>query len=311
MSETADSCGIILLGLPRSGTTLLRRILNAHPRIACSAETFLLRATARFFDSDTVTDGIDYGVVGGLKSAGFAEEEIRDRVRQLAFAFFDEIAERQGKPRWAAKTAVDSFYLPEIEKLYSKDAKFICLTRHALDTALSLYDLSEANEIYIKELHDYIVRFPRPLEAYAHAWCDVTGGLLDFANRNSANTMLVRYEDLVDDPLALCESIFEFLDEAWDPEILTRALATENVDGLGDWKIYGRPKIDRSSVGRWETLRPDVISRLGLIVNSRLTDCGYDAVPVAPLPDHDKAMHRYELTMRLNRARANPDDPDD
>lgn len=311
MTEATDNCGIILLGLPRSGTTLLKRILDAHPRIACGAETFLLRATARFFDSDTVTDGIDYGVVGGLRSAGFSEEQLRDRVRELAFAFFEEIAAKQGKPRWAAKTAVDSFYLPEIEKLYSTHAKFICVTRHALDTALSLHDLSEANEIYIKELHDYIARFPRPLEAYAHAWCEVTDGLLQFANRNRSNSMLVRYEDLVSDPSAVCESIFGFLGEAWNPEILDRALATDSVDGIGDWKIYSRPRIDNSSVGRWKALRQDTVSRLGSIVNPLLADCGYDPVAVAELPDHDQAMRRYELTLRLHRARSNRGDADD
>lgn len=311
MTGATDNCGIILLGLPRSGTTLLKRILNAHPRIACGAETFLLRATARFFESDTVTDGIDYGVVGGLSSAGISEGQIRDRVRELAFAFFEEIAVNQGKPRWAAKTAVDSFYLREIEELYGAHAKFICVTRHALDAALSLHDLTEANEIYIKELHDYISRFPRPLEAYSHAWCDVTRGLLNFANRNSSNTMLVRYEDLVSDPTTVCESIFGFLGEAWGPEVLERALATENVDGLGDWKIYSRPKIDESSVGRWKTLRQDTVSRLGPIVNSLLADCGYDPVTVAALPDHDQAMRRYQLTMRLHRARSEPDGSED
>lgn len=311
MSETADNRGIIMLGMPRSGTTLLRRILNAHSRIACGGETFLLRATARFFDSDTINDGIDYGVIGGLMSAGFSEDEIRDRVRTLAFAFLDEMAARQGKPRWAAKTAVDSFYIPGIEKLYAQDAKFICVTRHALDTVLSLSDLCDANEVYIKELHDYIVRFQRPLEAYAHAWCDVTGELLDFAERNSSNTLLLRYEDLVNDPLTVCQHVFGFLDETWEAEILERALATENVDGLGDWKIYSRPKIDGGSVDRWKALRPDVVSRLGAIVNARLTDCGYEAVPVAPLPDHERAMHRYEMTLRFKRARTNPDDVDD
>ncbi|MCA9663328.1 MAG: sulfotransferase, partial [Myxococcales bacterium] len=34
------SPGIIVLGAPRSGTTLLRRLLDAHPNIACPPETY-------------------------------------------------------------------------------------------------------------------------------------------------------------------------------------------------------------------------------------------------------------------------------
>lgn len=311
MADVPDNSGIILLGLPRSGTTLLRRILNVHPRIACSGETFLLRGTARFLASDTVTDGIDYGVIGGLKSAGFSEAEILDRVRNLAFSFFEEIAAKRGKSRWASKTAVDSFYLPEIEKLYASHARFICVTRHALDAALSLHDLSEANEIHIKELHEYVAKFPRPLEAYAHAWRDVTGMLLDFAQRNYHTSTLIRYEDLVSDPQRVCKDLFGFLGEKWDSEILDHALADDVVEGLGDWKIHGRSTIDSSSVDRWKTLRGDVVSRLGPIVNPLLVECGYDPVPVVTLPDHDEAMRRYELRMRLTRAQSMTDDPDD
>lgn len=310
MTAAVDNRGIILLGMPRSGTTLLKHILNAHPRIACGAETFLLRATARFFSSDTVTDGIDYGVIGGLTSAGFSEDSIRERVRGLAFDFLEEIAAREGKPRWAAKTAVDSFYLPEIEKLYGAHARFILVTRHALDAALSLEDLTAANETYIAELHEYISRFPRPLEAYAHAWCDVTQGLLDFAARNSADALLLRYEDLVDDPSTVCERLFQFLGEDWDPTLLERAMTPASIEGIGDWKIHSRPTIDATSVGRWKTLREDIVSRLGTIVNPVLTACDYDAVPVAPLPDHDRAMRRYEMTLRMQQARANPDPKD-
>ena len=41
--------GIVVLGVPRSGTTLLRRLLQAHPHIACPPETNLLSAASRFF----------------------------------------------------------------------------------------------------------------------------------------------------------------------------------------------------------------------------------------------------------------------
>lgn len=307
MVNLADNCGIIVLGLPRSGTTLLRRILNAHPRIACGGETFLLRATAQFFESDTITNGIDYGVAGGLNAAGFSEQEIRKRVRQLAFSFLDEIAVRQGKPRWATKTAVDSFYVSEIEKLYGGHAQFICVIRHGLDTAMSLRELCEANEVYIKELHEYIKRFRRPLHAFVQAWKVVTSQLLDFSDRNRENTLLVRYEDLVDDPVACCDDIFAFLGEDRDSEILQRAMSDDDVQGLGDWKTYDRKTINSESVGRWKSLRPDIVSRLGPMINPLLAECAYEPVPVKSLPNYDQAMHQYEVSMRFNLARSKDD----
>lgn len=296
--------GIIVLGLPRSGTTLVRRILDAHPSISCSGETFLLRATARFFLSDTIVDGIDYGVVGGLDAAGIGEDDIRGRVRNLAFSILEEIAAKDGKPRWASKTAVDAFHLDEIERLYGEHAQFVCVIRHGADVACSLKDLCDANEVIIDELRSYVQQHPRPLQAFAHAWAETTDRILDFSDRHKARVVVIRYEDLVADPGRTVEELFRFLGESVQEGLLQRALDSDQVRGLGDWKTYERATIDSSSVGRWKNLRQDTLSRLGAVINPALERCGYEPLPVSPLPGHAEAMHRYELSMRYQAARS-------
>ena len=303
--------GIVVLGLPRSGTTLLRRVLNAHPSIACGGETFLLRATAQFLEGDSIVDGIDYGVIGGLQSAGFSTDEILTRLRTLAFSFLQDYAENRGKPRWASKTAVDSFYVAELDELYGDHVKFICLLRQGLDSVCSLGDLCDANEVFIKELHKYIVRYSRPAEAFAHAWCDVTADLLDLSHRRPETTLLCRYEDLASAPEKTLTEILDFLGEDFDEDLISRAMSGERVQGLGDWKTYARAGIDTTSIDRWKSLRPDVVSRLGQIMNPLLERCGYERVPVEPLPEHGEAIRRYELSMMFNAVRATGDVDED
>jgi protein-tyrosine sulfotransferase len=301
MSSTNE--GIVILGVPRSGTTLLRRLLNAHENIVSPGETFLLTAAARFLRGDTIVDGIDYGVVGGLKAAGFEEKDVLDRLRTLVFGFLDDIVERSGKKRWAAKTAIDGFYAEEIERLCKGRTKFVILIRHGLDTALSLRDLCDANETYIRELHEYIVRYPRPLEAFAHAWADVTGRLLDIASR-SADTMTIRYEDLVNDAERTMSAIAAGLDEQWGDSLIERALNEYAVAGLGDWKTYSRTGIDSSSVGRWKELSDFLLVRLGPIVNPVLERAGYEPVELPAAGSSDEAMRRFEISMMLNATRS-------
>jgi hypothetical protein len=304
LNEPVAKQGIVILGVPRSGTTLLRRIINAHPGITCSGETFLLRATARFLESDSVADGIDYGVLGGLEAAGFERQDVLERLRQLAFGFLDQIAGTAGKPRWANKTAIDSFYVEQLEEIYGGHVKFICMLRHGLDTVCSLHDLCEANQTYIAELHRYIVRHRAPLDAFAHAWSDVTTTLLDLVDRRPEEATILRYEDLVRSPHETLESLFEFLEEKYESDLLDQAFRENRVQGLGDWKTYGMQDIEKSSVSRYQTLSSATISRLGEIVNATLQSAGYEPVPVEPQPNSAEAMRRYELQMTFKVSQA-------
>src|SRR4029453_3552117 len=95
--------GIIVLGMPRSGTTLLRRILDGHPAICAPGETFLFRAASRFLEREEIAFGIAVGGCGGLSPVGFSDERIVGDVRRPAFGFHEEMAQRAGKRRWAAK----------------------------------------------------------------------------------------------------------------------------------------------------------------------------------------------------------------
>ena len=303
----ASKEGVILLGLPRSGTTLLRRLLNWHPEVHCGGETFLLTSAARFLRADRIVDGIDYGVLGGLQAAGIPRDAVLGGLRQFVTGFFERLAAGAGKPRWASKTAIDSFYAPEIEMLFAEHARFVCLIRHGLDAALSLKDLCDANETYIRELHAYVVRYPRPLEAFAHAWKDVTASLLDLAERLPRSTLVVRYEDLVRDPIPTLDRIVAFLGLAPGHNLL-EALSRDAPSGLGDWKTYGKAGIDPASVGRAAALPAATAALLAPIVNPVLERAGYDRVAQGVQPTPDQAMRRHEMAMSVQaqRSRAAP-----
>lgn len=296
--------GIIILGCPRSGTTLLRRLLDAHPNIAAPGETYLLTACARFLHSDRAVDGMDVGVLSGLGYAGFAGNEVLDRLREFAFAFRREHAARENKTRWAEKTAVDAFHIEAIDRLCGNHAKFVCLTRHGLDVARSMMDWCEKSQVYFADLHRYIQRYPRPLEAFCHAWVDVTAAMRRFIVEHSDNTIAVRYEDLVTDPESELSRIMDFLGEPWEPELLLRALSQPESKGFSDWKTFARSSIDAASVGRWRQWSPATIADLAPIVNPTLLQCGYDAVEVEAGGGDLAARRRYELGLLFHAMKA-------
>ena len=293
--------GIIVMGAPRSGTTLLRRILNAHPDVACPGETNLLAACGRFLRSETIAEGVDVGVLSGLEFAGFGEDEVLKALREFAFGFHREYARRQHKSRWASKTAFDVFYWDVIERLCGRDAYFISIQRHGLDVACSLKELCDANGIYLRELHDYIQRYPRPLEAFSHAWVDISVATLAFVEHHPDNALLIRYEDLVADPESVTKTIARFVKLDWRPDWIAGVMQAPEHIGLGDWKTYAKDTIDAGSVGRWRSLSAHTISMMGRICNPVLEASGYPPVEVQAERSTQEARRRYQLGLRMGR----------
>lgn len=298
--HAAPPSGIVILGPPRSGTTLLRRILDAHPRIASPPETYLLSAAARFLHEERFASGLRIGVLSGLAFAGFGEGEVLERLRGFVLGFLDDHARARGKPRWAEKTAFDAFHLEAIARLCEGHVRFVCIQRHGLDVVCSLAELVDKTGGYVHELHEYLRRDPEPLMALARAWVDTAERVADLVERDPLAIDL-RYEALVRTPEAVVRTLLEHLDEPWDDELLARAMTEPGELGFGDWKTYGRASIDATSVDRWKGLPSATVSRLAALCNPTLVRLGYAAVEVGEDVSDEDARHRYAMGLRLQQ----------
>lgn len=305
MSQSAARPGIVVLGPPRSGTTLLRRILDAHSAIACPPETYVLSGAARFLHEEQFAQGLRIGVTHGLAFAGFDEADVLTRLRSMAFSFLDDYRARQGKARWAHKTAFDAFHVPAIRRVCDGHVRYVTVQRHGLDVACSLADLVDRTGGYVDELHRYLQREPEPLVAFAQAWADCSGSIAGVSALEGSHH--IRYEDLVADPVAVSRRLFEALEEDADDSAVARALSTTGTVGFGDWKTYARSAVDASSVDRWRALPRAVVARLADVCNPMLERLGYDRIDVEPeTADPAAARRRYELGLLVNRMKSGP-----
>jgi hypothetical protein len=290
--------GVIVLGLHRSGTTLLRRILDAHPKISCPSETYVFSAMGRFMREDRFVDA-SLGVVSGLAYAGMPPEVSLPRMREFAFGLHRSLAEAQGKAIWASKSTSDTFYLDEIEALCGSETRFVCITRHGGDVVCSVQELCVKQEVYFPEVWEYVRSCPFPLEAFSKMWCEITARLSRFAADHPDNSLSIKYEDLAAEPEVTMRRVFEFIGVDFDPALVESALTRRENIGPGDFKAYQRAKVDTSSVDRWKKLSADTRSRIGAILNPTLESLGYETIPVRPLASAEDMRRRYQMGLLL------------
>ncbi len=220
---TAKKCGnpFFIVGAGRSGSTLLRVILNRHSLLCIPPESwFLLPLSQKFpFDRPLAGSDIDaackiitghrrwpdFGFDAEWFSHQVAEKQI-DSIRGLCDLFFGLCLERTGKSQWGDKTPPYVQIVPEIMMLYP-EARIIYLVRDGRDVANSFID----------------TRWHGPgAWANCREWIDATRRFASLStNPNLAGRMLrIRYEDLVTRTEAVLSDICAFLGVDPEPSML-------------------------------------------------------------------------------------------
>jgi hypothetical protein len=204
-----------VVGMNRSGTTLLRMMLDAHPQLTIPPETHFVPDLIKAARED---DATPESALEAMKSArewgdfGFSDEEMLGRLRALpelrpgpaVRTFYAAYTEQQGKPRWGEKTPTYVQKMKLIQRALP-EARFCHVIRDGRDVALSVLD-----------------RTVRDLTAgdVAQRWQKkVTKAKAD--SPQIKHYMEIRYEDLILDTEPVLRSVCEFFELPWHDELLT------------------------------------------------------------------------------------------
>lgn len=202
-----------IIGVYRSGTTLLRYILDSHSRITVPPESNFLLPLAELHASEWYRKG--------LLGVGVDEAELLERIRDLASDIFDAYTVAKGKQRWFDKTPPYVEILDFLDRVFGEEARYLMLYRHGLDVANSLAAGAESGTVWAGVARRYAREYKNsPRVAYTRYWVDLCEKMLSFEANHSERCFRLRYEDYVVDPIGYLPPLFAFVGESWEPDVL-------------------------------------------------------------------------------------------
>jgi hypothetical protein len=278
---------VVVLTCARSGSTLLRFILDAHPALACPPETSITDLCSRM--------GIFSMLLDGPSSTGRPAlgDEALISIRIWVTATYSSYLARAGKVRWCDKSLGSAESAGRFLELFPK-AKFICLYRHSMDVVGSLieacpYGLRGYGLEPFAAAHS-----GNSVAAAADYWLNQTNAIADFEQQHPDSCLRVRYEELVANPEVQAARIFSFLGEEQMPSITSACFAGDREQfGPSDHKIWDTTGVHTDSVGQGARVPVAVMAKPLLEpMNTLLERLGYqpvgeywNSVPVSVLAD--------------------------
>jgi tetratricopeptide (TPR) repeat protein len=215
---------VFVVGMPRSGTTLVEQILASHPRVHAAGELKRLQM---------LSDGID-GFPQSAASLSAAQ------LQALGDAYLAFVAPMASGRRHVVDKMPSNFLLVGLIRLILPDARIIHCRRDPIDTCLSCYTKLFAGEQAFTYDQTELGRFHRAYQRLMAHWR---------ATLPASNFLEVDYEAVVEDVEREARQMLDFLGLPWNEKVLRfydteRPVRTASVNQV-------REPIYRTSAGRW------------------------------------------------------------
>jgi hypothetical protein len=302
----ADPCPILIIGMNRSGTTLLSLMLDSHSRIAIPHESHFFvdcyrdRLSFDFTDNKGRLDLVQRILAEPYVrrwDVSLSADEI-DLTRCVGLSetiheIYSTYARRLGKDLWGDKTPAYISEIHILNRLFPR-ARFIHLVRDGRDVALSILKQWWGANDFVTAIRDW---------ATTVGWARKMLAMLP-----EDRWLEVRFEDLVSEPEQELRKITDFLGIDFEPCMLnsyTRSAARKVGDRINQHHHHLRREPQTSQAFKWrQSLGPADQAIAFELAGSLLAELGYPPGATShPLRIMRKAYHRLREAWYYRRAR--------
>src|SRR5579863_7482778 len=262
---------VFIVGSYRSGTTLLRYIIDAHPRLACPPESKFIPGLQEALDFPEARSG--------LGNMGITGEDVLFDLRRMIEMVLGGYAASRGKRRWVEKTPNYFRHIDFIDSLFGGQVSYLVMVRHPLDCIDSLTTFFEYEGMGYAdpEIVRKVSVHGKGRHGWARFWVEVYTILEPVLTSLPSRTCLVKYEDLVTAPELTLRKLLAFIGEDYPSSLLSDAFAMPHTIGAQDDKITRTTQVHCDSVDKWQRWPASEVRAVWDIVGETARKFGYVA----------------------------------
>jgi hypothetical protein len=256
---------IFVVGMPRSGTTLISAMLTAHPNIAISPETHFLSEWMRRYRCLDVRMERDFDKFWGkfsnsqfFRNLQLDAEDTRDQIlssgdhdyRDIFSAILRLYAEKKDKRRWGEKTPTHYAHIKQLLEWFP-EARIIFTVRDPRAVVASRLNMSKK--------YPFSWWDSRTADDIAFQWQDSIDILDHWANDNRVYPVL--YEKLVKETINELRKLCDFIGEEYSTSMMNYIEVANDLVSNEPWKDAVLKTITIDSVDNWRAqLSTDKVS---------------------------------------------------
>lgn len=237
-SENKETQPIFVIGMPRSGTTLVERIISNHADVFSCGELQDFGLAVKELSATSSNNVLDIETLKAAKSLDF---------NALGKRYIERTAVKSGNAKhFVDKLPFNFFYIDLILRSLP-NAKIICLVRNPMDTCIGnfrqLFAFNSPYSRYSYDLMDtgrYYQQFYQLIQKWHQA--------------SPANFKMLKYEQLVAHPEQEIKALIQYCGLEWQEQCLHAERNTAPVSTAS--KVQVREPINGKSIGRWKKFKP-------------------------------------------------------